>query len=287
MKVNLNNARFKLFKEMFPILEDALTNFGVDFYVLGALARDMLYSTEDTPSRTTADIDLALYISGGEEKYKAVLDYLKDNHDFVQHEGNAFSVISASGHTIDLLPFGDIEVEDGVSITGQGLVDIKVNGFREVFEAGLVKLESDEGYNFSVASLAAIVLLKLIAFDDRPEQRLKDPGDVASIIHHYFELNEEDIFENHSDLFAEYDGKEFSLQQVAAEVVGRKIFVLVDSSEILRKRIHSILNQHISADEKSKFIRGMVGDKCETVDQAVNWLELVNKGITESASDIL
>ncbi len=35
------------------------------------------------------------------------------------------------------------------------------------------------------ATLPAIVLLKLIAYDDRPEHRIKDPGDIAGIIYYF------------------------------------------------------------------------------------------------------
>lgn len=282
LKIDLSNIRFAVFKQVFSDVEATLKHLDVDFYVIGALARDMIFSIDAIPTRTTADVDLAVYINGNEDDYKAVVDHLITNYNFVQSSMNAFTVISNDGHTLDLLPFGEIEVEDGISITGEGLTSIKVNGFREVFEDGLIKIEADGDKAFSVASLSSIILLKLIAFNDRPEMRGNDPGDVASIIKNYFALNDDDIFENHNDLFVDNeDDDEFQLEYVSAQVIGRSINKIVAQNHKLFERIKSIVKEHIEAEEKSSFVLAMVGDYCNNVELAVTWLKFVLKGIKE------
>lgn len=49
----------------------------------------------------------------------------------------------------------------------------------EVYQSGTEEVEMETGHNFKIATLPSIVLLKLIAFDDRPEKRSKDARDIA------------------------------------------------------------------------------------------------------------
>lgn len=102
------------------------------------------------------------------------------------------------------------------------LTSIRMDGFKEVYHSGTQSVQMETGHQFQVATLPSIVLLKLIAFDDRPEIRLKDVGDIANIITHFFDLQAELIYNEHVDLFG--DGKgERSVQEIAATVIGREI----------------------------------------------------------------
>ena len=116
-------------------------------------------------------------------------------------------MLTPDGIQVDIFPFGEIEIDDAVEIAGEGLTSIKVNGFKEVYQSGTEELETQTGHFFKVASLPAIVLLKLIAFDDRPEKRMKDALDIASILDHFFDLQADLIYEKHNDLFAEGGGR--------------------------------------------------------------------------------
>ena len=282
LQIDLSNIRFAIFEQVFSNIEATLKKFNIDFYVIGALARDMQFSTDNIATRTTADIDLAIYINGSEASYQEIKAYLVNKYSFTESSENAFTVISEDGHTIDLLPFGAIEVEDGVSIAGKGLTNIKVNGFKEVFRRGLIKIETTDGTSFSVASLASILLLKLIAWDDRPERRVNDPGDVASIIKNYFSLNADTIYEYHNDLFRDNDGGEdYQLEDVSGQVIGREINKIVGQTPALKARTISILESLIKKAELSSFNRSMVGNYCKSIDIAVIWLSFMLKGINE------
>ena len=116
-------------------------------------------------------------------------------------------------------------IDDSVEITGEGLTSIKVNGLMEVYETGTKAVEMMDGHHFAVATLPAIVLLKFIAKDDRPEHRIKDARDIANIIDHFFDLEGDLIYEHHSDLFLSETDQE--LEEVAATVIGREIFAIL------------------------------------------------------------
>jgi len=279
LKINLSGARFNNFKSVFDDLEKCLKEVGIDFYVLGALARDMLFSNEEINTRATADVDLAVYINTKDQDiYQLLRNKLIDNYDFVESKENNFALTSTDGTIIDLLPFGEIEVEDGVTIMGEGLSSIKVNGFKEVHLNGLNEVDSEELGSFKVAKLSSIILLKLIAFDDRPEMRENDPSDVSSIIANYFDINANDIYEYHNDLF---EGDEIELEFIAAQVIGREMKIIIHENNELYERANSIIESHILKAEKSRFIIGMIGDFCSEIDTAILWLKKILEGIKE------
>ena len=62
---NLNNP---LLKELLKELNTFFSNLNMDFYVIGATARDIILSNLYglTPERKTADLDIAIAISGWE-----------------------------------------------------------------------------------------------------------------------------------------------------------------------------------------------------------------------------
>jgi predicted nucleotidyltransferase len=68
------------------------------------------------------------------------------------------------------------------------MTSINVEGFQEVFDSASEEIKT-ESQQFKVCTLAGIVILKLIAWDDRPEWRREDAGDIAEIIKNYYHFN--------------------------------------------------------------------------------------------------
>lgn len=129
--MNLENIREGELKEIFDILENAFKENNIDFYLIGAIARDIWYTMGSEEFRSTKDIDFAVLI-GNRQDYQRVRDYLTKN-GFTESSTNAFVIIAPSGLQIDLLPFGEMEIDEEVSFEGRGLTSIKVNGFMEVY----------------------------------------------------------------------------------------------------------------------------------------------------------
>lgn len=228
--MNLNNIiREGELKEVFDALEEAFVATGTDYYLIGALARDIWYARGRKQFRQTKDVDFAVLV-GSQGEYEAVKQYLKDHKNFMDTKGNSFVVLTPSGVQVDILPFGEIAIDDGVNIAGADLTNIKVNGFMEVYQSGTTEVAIQTGHNFKIATLPSIVLLKLIAFDDRPEKRSKDARDVANIIEHFFDLQADLIYNNHADLFPDEDDGQ-TLQEIAATVIGREIKAICASNE--------------------------------------------------------
>ncbi len=275
--MSLNKIRQGDLKPVFDALEEAFNKLSIDFYLIGAIARDIWYAKGNAFSTGTRDVDFAVFIAN-QEDYNLLKSYLIKQKNFVESKTNAFVFISPEGLVVDILPFGEIEINDSVHIVGEGLTFIRLNGFKEVFELGTERLVLETGHTFEVATLPSIVLLKLISFDDRPEQRLKDPGDIASIIQNYFDLQSDNIYENHTDLF---DNADFTLQKAGARIIGREIKTIIESNTILKRRITDILISHINQADESMFIRNMQTGDNFVLSVAVDWLNEILKGITE------
>ena len=278
--MNLSDLREGELKDLFDILEESFDATGTDYYVIGALAKDVWYSKGDILSRQTKDVDFAVLV-GSQENYEAIKKYLKANKKFADTKENSFVMISPSGVQVDILPFGEIEIDDSVAVAGGELDIIKVNGFKEVYETGTKGMTLNTGHHFDVATLPAIVLLKLIAYDDRPERRAKDPRDIADIIDNFFDLQPEVIYsEEHLDLFKEEKTDE-TLQEISATVIGREIQKIVSGNEPLTDRLKQILRLHIEQSDESQFVKNMVAENGGTVEKSVKQLQNILSGLND------
>lgn len=279
--MNFNKLNETALKEVFSALEETFKKLNIDYYLIGAIARDIWYTRGNKNFRTTKDIDFAALV-GSLEEYQSVKDYLKDHKGFQDSKGNSFVMTTSSGIQVDILPFGEIEIDDTITLEGIGLTSIKVNGFMEVFNGGTEEVTMESGHVFHVAKLASIILLKLIAFDDRPEHRLKDARDIANILLHYFELEQDQVYgEENQDIFTSASAlDELSLPEIGSLVAGRSINKMIVHNAILHTRIIRILEQHISQKENSAFVSNMSQEVALPVNEIINWLQKLSQGIS-------
>lgn len=280
--MNFNKLNETALKEVFSALEETFKKLNIDYYLIGAIARDIWYTRGNKNFRTTKDIDFAAMV-GSLEEYQSVKDYLKDHKGFQDSKGNSFVMTTSSGIQVDILPFGEIEIDDTIQLKGTGLTSIKVNGFMEVFNGGTEEVTMASGHVFQVATLASIILLKLIAFDDRPEHRLKDARDIANILLHYFELEQDQVYgEENKDIFTSGSSEldELSLPEIGSLVAGRTIHKIIVGNDILYARIIRILKQHISQKDESIFVRNMSQEVALPVNEIIKWLQKLNQGIS-------
>lgn len=273
---------YRALKPVLDTIEEAMEVLGLDYYLIGALARDIWYQRSQINSRATRDVDFAIMV-GSEQEYEAVKTYLIENKSYVPLRGNAYVLISPEKYQIDLLPFGEIASSGSILLEGQGMAKINVAGMREVYERGTEKVEFQTGNTFKAATIAGITLLKLIAYDDRPEARQKDAKDIGNILLHYFEMHADMIYECHLDLFPDQDEldspKEWGSKDIGAIVLGREMVRIAQDNRALHERIVRILSDEIASDEQSQFIRLIAKDRSMETDQVVASLNQVLWGL--------
>jgi len=266
--------------ELLSALERGFERFGIDFYLVGAVARDVWMSgiNNIAPRRTTGDIDFAVLINV-KETYEALKAYLTEQEEFQPIKENAFVLLWKNRFEVDLLPFGAIEGEDSqVIFSGSGLTTINLQGFAEVYEEGLPELNLEGKHQFKFCTLPGIVLLKLIAWDDRPEVRRDDIKDISDILNHFFYMYDEVIWENHSDLFGDGDA---DLKHIAARVMGREMRKIAKRNEKLFTRINGILEANTSDLANSKMAAIMIEYFDNTVADNVQLLQQLKRGLLE------
>ncbi len=264
------------FRNALLAVEHACLSLQLNFYILGALAKEIWFRNQRIPSRGTRDVDIAVFVTD-ESQFQQLKQLLIESHSFLDSKENAFVLHAPGSIQVDILPFGQLEVSDGVAVSGSELSRIKVNGFQEVYFRNIASVRVLEDRHYKIATLPGLVLLKLIAFDDRPEQRDKDPLDCLAIIEHYFELQSDLIWDSHNDLFTESP----NLKRIAARVIGREMRRSLDENLQLRERIESILQSHIMLREKSAFVMTMASQVYTSVEDCTGYLAEILAGIGE------
>lgn len=266
--------------EMLYALERGLDKFGIDFYLVGAVARNVWMTgiNNIAPRRTTGDIDFAVLIND-KGVYEALKTYLIITEGFQPYKGNEYVLIWKENLEVDLLPFGAIDDEDAkFNSNGLGLTSISLQGFSEIYNDGLPKLDLEGKHQFKFCTLPGIVLLKLIAWDDRPESRRDDIKDISDILNHFFDMNDNEIFENHHDLF---EKEEASLKHIAARVMGREMSKIAKKNELLFSRIVGILDSNTLVSQNSEMAKIMVEYYDNTIDDNVQLLKHLRQGFSE------
>jgi len=260
------------FREVFEIIDEVMQKHATPYYLIGvsAIALELLKKGVK-PSRGTKDIDFAIMVSniGEYENISSALqgrglNKVKAPWTFYSERYNV---------AVDILPFGEIVEKDTAKFTDR-YSDLHVLGFQEVLEeAEQVHIE-DKIVN--VPPLPGMVLLKLIAWSDRPEERDNYLTDILKIIEHYFALNFNEIVAHHHDTFPDDD---FDELLIAAEVLGRKSKQYLKKSEALTVRISNVLADNLNAESDSKIAREWARIKGWEIEYAYTILASFQKGL--------
>jgi predicted nucleotidyltransferase len=264
------------YKEIFEALERGFSKFRIDFYLVGAIARDvwMRGVYEKPPKRATSDIDFGIMIKDS-YLFDELKEYLIEEEGFVQYKENAFVLIWKDKTQVDLIPFGGLENEGVVTVRGTGFTSMNVEGFQEVFEQASEEVQTED-LHFRVCTLAGIVILKLIAWDDRPEMRGDDIDDIAEILKNYFHFNSDAIFEHHNDLFGDND-----LDEIAVQYLGREIGKIISVNEKLITRVKRILKKGLSDRDSNNLDELLARESHETIDYSRSLISHILAGIKE------
>ena len=195
LKIPFNKIREEgQYKEIFQALERGFLEFGIDFYLVGATARDVwMRGVYDLPpKRATSDIDFGIMIKDA-NVFENLKSYLIDVEEFIPVKGNEFVLIWRDQTQVDLIPFGELELEGIATVKGTGFTSMNVEGFKEVYEQASKEVETED-QRFRVCTLAGIVILKLIAWDDRPEVRRDDIDDIVAALSSLFFIHSDEVF---------------------------------------------------------------------------------------------
>lgn len=272
--ISYNALKVEGLREVLETVATACNSLDIDFFIVGAVARNIWYIDSNTELRGTKDIDFGVYVRDA-KTYSQLKNQLIDKFQYKQEQENAFCLISPNGKAIDLMPFGQIANDTEIIIEGSGMTTLKLEGFEEVFKEGSIETEI-EGETYKACSIPGIVILKLIAYDDRPDRRIKDIIDINTIFKHYSEIETEMIYDEYNDL---YDG-ELSHHEVGLIVLGSLMKKILRSNTELLARVTSIIEDAIN--EKSDILEHMITDYLsETLEDKAAILNFIRRGLKE------
>ncbi len=281
--MNTSNQTYKelaipYFKEVFDAIDKIMIAMDIPYYIIGvsAVALELL-KDGIKPSRGTKDIDFAIMISSMKQ-YDQVTEAMK-------HKG--FNKVKAPwtfysevyNVAIDILPYGEIEEHDTIQFS-QRNADLHVLGFKEVMEDAVQVAIEEKIAN--IPPLPGMVVLKLVSWSDRPEERENDLADILLIIEHYFEIQFDEIVEFYNDTFPAEEEPDPIL--VAAEVLGRKACLYLNKSEKLAKRIHKVINSNLKEKGESTIAKDWARKKDWEIGYAYSILKAFQKGLLNSGT---
>ncbi|MEL6719908.1 MAG: nucleotidyl transferase AbiEii/AbiGii toxin family protein [Bacteroidota bacterium] len=275
-KTSLSKLRSEHLKDLFTTLEEVLLKEEIDFYFLGAFAKDVWNSIFDLPSnRMTKDIDIAVFVPN-KDQFQAVRDALVASKRFAVVKNHDVKFLFDQTIELDVIPFGGYDIFDDRELEGfASYALLPQSGFKVVYEEGLEQVIFDGDFQFKVSSLPSIVILKLLAYDNVPEYRAKDLKDIFHILQHYFDVADEEIYNQHLGLF---DSDEFDTTKVAARVMGRSMQPILQKNQVIREKIIELLEKEQKTENMaSKMVAGM--DMSVSVPKA--WLRELLEGILE------
>lgn len=227
------------FKEVFRLIDKICSNLRVEYYLIGAQARNIhLLKSGIAPCRGTQDIDFAVMLP--EMK---VYDEIKDGLEKkgFRKVNEPYRLVHDKTNTvIDLLPFGEIEEEGTVRFTDRE-TELSVIGMKEV-SAHVMKVNLEE-ITIKVSPLEGMIILKLISFSEKPD-RTKDLDDINDILSHYFDINEDRFYEEHADIVDEIETDDFTLL-AGSRMLGRDMKRILKQSKKLTNQIEHVIQNEL------------------------------------------
>ncbi len=203
---------------LFRDLEPAADGAGLTPYLIGAGALQLGAALEwgFRLSRRTRDWDFAVRVESW-PAYRALADALVRSGKF-QRAQEPHRFRHREGGTLDLLPFGALEHPEG-TITWTGGVEMDTNGLA-VLDEQHQDLQLDRT-RLRVASLPAIVGLKLLAYRSRRTTTTHDIDDVHTILRGVeASVSDERIA---ADGLERLGSEDVTLNEIGAYLLGRDV----------------------------------------------------------------
>ncbi len=238
----------------------------IDFFLVGATVRDIIlnYVYNITVYRKTNDIDFAIRIRNWDEYYRLTTEIQK-----IGFEKNELIMqrYKYNGMIIDFIPFGEISLNKKTIVWPDGSEkEMNIIGFDDAFQntEDLI-IQSDPEIKVKVASVIALVVLKIFAWNDRSiDLRIKDAKDLYLIISTYIDAGNQERLYDHLDIVEQAEDYELS----GAILLGRDIKNSI-SAKLLEAIIEILSNENLQslANDMSRY----ENLHRETEDEKVKW----------------
>lgn len=269
----------KLPPEVEAVLKDVaqiLAAQGIAFFIVGALARDLMleHAWNLPPQRATKDIDFGVRVADWDE-FERLKAALLQTAQYTEHPHQQQRLLHTTGVIVDVVPFGAIEAPPGNIVWPRDeAITMTTLGFQEAYEQAIRVLIGGDT-EIAVCSPAGLALLKLLAWNERRER--KDAGDLGAVLYYYLEVgNAERLYEEHADLL------DLEYKLAGAKMLGRDVRTLLTAQS--RLVVEALLQRETAIDSRYTLVSALVGScwfLADEVERGLILLENLNEGIRE------
>ena len=221
------------YRDIFEALERASKRFDIDYYLIGAQSRDVWTDHLNLIKRITRDIDYCIYVED-RNIWDRLNEFLVNEEGFIRDEQKPYRFYK--GGIVDLIPFGGIE-NNGEVILDNPTTELSVYGCKEVTEDAIII----DGI-FKVITLSGLCIMKLVAYNEKPDHRAKDLDDFLFLVEYYHEIAGEELFAGHFDDLIRDD---FEMSIASARMLGRNMSLILNKNEKLKEKIINTLTNQL------------------------------------------
>jgi len=252
---NLSGKLDSSLVEVLGEVNQVATALGIRFFVVGAMARDIVLELCHAirPARGTRDLDIGVEVAGWED-FQRLSDGLLATGKFnATREPQAFR---AGAFRVDIVPFGGISKDEKkISWPPAHEVFMSTMGFEEAYASAMTLRLSDQPVlDVKVPTIPGLALMKVISWDDRYPERPKDAEDLLFLMDHYAEAGNEDrLFERENEIL-ETEGFDFTMAGI--RLLGRDMAAIANDKT--GAAVVSILDIEIGEQDQYRLVTDMI-----------------------------
>lgn len=229
--------------EALRILSRVLSQEGRRFVLIGAMAPQIVLDFRESAtsgSRETRDLDAVAEVHGWDDFSRIRERLLQEGF----HQGRVAHELSFNNEVrIDLIPFGPDLVQEGKVVWPYGDSVMTACGFEEALECARDE-EIATDLILPVVTIPGLVLLKIVSYLDRPEERARDLIDIL----YCFEQYEKSVGQSRRFDYAGIgvDGKEVTFDEAGAFLLGVEVAALArpNSLSLVRRFLDNISDEY-------------------------------------------
>jgi predicted nucleotidyltransferase len=266
--------------EIFKEITKVSQTLSIDFFVVGATARDIiLESGYGIPTiRATKDIDFGVQVSNWEEFSRLKEGLIKTGNFTSTKETQRLK--NKNGVPVDIIPFGKIANQKELfTWPPEHEMEMNVLGFDESYEHSiLVRLNTDPLLELRFVSLAGLAILKIIAWKDKYPLRKSDAKDLLLLIRNYLAAgNENRLYNEESDIMVD----DFDYERASARLLGRDMATISYPKTL--EAIVEVLNRETGNQSHYRLIEDMINFKYleNDFEEILQLLEHLKIGVLE------
>ena len=247
--------------EKFVLLEvvaKAAEALGIPWLLAGAWGRVLLMEIlrKCPQGKATEDLDFGVMVRSWKE-YRDLRTQICRDRRFRDDPKEAQRILFDDTAKLDLIPFGGLAVPDeSIHWPTDGGVVMNVLGFQEACDTAL-PITVNGRLKVPVATAQAMLLLKLIAWEDRHVRRAgRDAPDIAYFLYHGEKIIGRDAF--HEEYAQATEAVGWDLDLASARIFGLQMASI--ASDCTRRHLLSILSRQLVQGEESMLVREVAAD---------------------------